>query len=365
MRQLEEIMAYTRRDVLMGASALLAAPWLEQIAFSQTHESAFTSSVADPLSYVNPEFRAGLATRSSAVSLDANLLQRARAEAKSMPPEPLLPGVTEHLVEGVKGSPNVRLFVVGDSPGTSKPAVLHIHGGGYVLMSGAITEAEIELVKKLDCVVVSVDYRLAPETQFPGSLEDNYAALRWMNENAKELGIDPSRIAVKGESAGGGHAAMLALAVRDRKEFTFCQQILIYPMLDDRTGSTRDVPPYLGHYIWTPQSNRFCWESFLGVPAGSKTVPINSVPARVQSLGGLPPAFIGVGSIDLFAPEDTEYSKRLLEAGVPTELMIVPGGYHGFDIFCPDAPLSVQFKSASTEALRRAFAGSHTSSQAS
>jgi acetyl esterase/lipase len=196
-------------------------------------------------------------------------------------------------------------------------------------------------------------------------MEDNYAALRWMNENAKQLGIDTSRIAVKGESAGGGHAAMLALEVRDRKEFTFCQQVLIYPMLDDRTGSTRNVPPYLGHYIWTPQSNRFGWTSLLGMPAGSKVVPPNSVPARVENLAGLPPAFIGVGSIDLFASEDVEYSRRLIEAGVPTELMVVSGGYHGFDIFCTDAPLSVQFKNASIEALRRAFASSPTSSQPS
>jgi acetyl esterase/lipase len=254
---------------------------------------------------------------------------------------------------------------VGDSPGASKPAILHIHGGGYVLLSGAITPDAVELVKKLDCVMVSVEYRLAPETHFPGSLEDNYAALRWMNENAKELGIDLARVAVKGESAGGGHAAMITLAVRERKEFKFCHQVLIYPELDDRTGSTRTLPPYLGHYVWTAESNQFAWTSLLGIPAGSTTVPSNSVPARVENLEGLPPAFIGVGSIDLFAPEDMEYSRRLLEAGVSTELMVVPGGYHGFDIFCPEAPLSVQFAGAWTQALQRAFTSGHTSAPAS
>jgi len=358
-------MICTRRNVLKGASALLAAPWLEHAVFSETREPAYSNSVEDPLNYVNHEFRAPLAKLPSTISLDAKLLQEARSRDKSSAPLPLLPGVSEHFVQGSNGAPNVRLFVVGNSPGASKPAILHIHGGGFVLMSGAITRDEIELVKKLDCVVVSVDYRLAPETRFPGSLEDNYAGLRWMNENAKQLGIDPARIAVKGESAGGGHAAMLTLVARDRKEFAFCQQVLIYPMLDDRTGSTRNVPPYLGNYIWTAQSNRFGWSSLLGVPAGSKIVPINSVPARAKNLGALPPTFIGVGSIDLFAPEDIEYSRRLLEAGVPTELMVVPGGYHGFDIFCPDEPLSLQFKSVSTEALRRAFASGRTSSQAS
>ena len=359
-------MVYTRRNVLKSASAFLAAPLLQKAVLTETHEAAYSNSVEDPLKYVNPEFRAPVAKLPSNVpSMDANLLQMARARTKSAPPLPLLPNVTEHIVPGSKGLADVKVYVVGDSPGASKPAVLHIHGGGYVVMSGAITEAELELVKKFDCVVVSVEYRLAPETRFPGSLEDNYAALRWMNENAKQLGIDTSRIAVKGESAGGGHAAMLTLEVRDRKEFSFCQQVLIYPMLDDRTGSTRSVPPYLGHYHWSPQSNQFGWSSLLGIPAGSKTVPLNSVPARVQNLAGLPPAFIGVGSIDLFAPEDMEYSRRLLEAGVPTELMVVPGGYHGFDIFCPDAPLTVQFESAWTQALRRAFTSGRTSSSAS
>ena len=350
-------MAYTRRNVLKGASALLALPWLEHAVFSQTAESTHSSPVEDPLNYVNPEFRAAL-EKHATVSLDAKMLQMARSHPR--PPLPLLPGVSERFVPGSNGAPKVRLFVVGNSPGASKPAILHIHGGGFVAGGADITQAEIELVKKFDCVVVSVDYRLAPETRFPGSLEDNYAALRWMNENAKQLGIDPARIAVKGESAGGGHAAMLTLAVRDRKEFTFCQQVLIQPMLDDRTGSTRDLPPYLGHYIWTAQSNRLGWESLLGIPAGSNTVPTNSVPARVQNLSGLPPAFIGIGSIDLFALEDVEYARRLLEAGVPTELVVVPGGYHGFDIFNLDAPLTVQFESAWTQALRRAFASGRT-----
>jgi acetyl esterase/lipase len=358
-------MVYSRRNILKGASALLAAPWLEKAVFSQTSVSTPatpSNSVADPISYVNPQFRAPVAKfPPNLPSLDAKLLEMARARTKSMPPVPLLPGVTEHMVPGSKGAPDVKVYVVGDSPGASKPAILHIHGGGYVLLSGVITKDAVDLVKNLDCVMVSVEYRLAPETQFPGSLEDNYAALRWMNENAKQLGIDPSRIAVKGESAGGGHAAMITLAVRERKEFKFCHQVLIYPELDDRTGSTRKLPPYLGHYVWTAESNQFAWTSLLGIPAGSKTVPPNSVPARVENLEGLPPAFIGVGSIDLFAPEDIEYSRRLLDAGISTELVVVPGGYHGFDLLCPDAPLSVQFASVWTDSLRRAFASSSTS----
>jgi acetyl esterase/lipase len=202
-------------------------------------------------------------------------------------------------------------------------------------------------------VVVSVDYRLAPETRFPGSLEDNYAALRWLHANTRELGVDRNRIALLGESAGGGHVATLAIAARDRGEVPVAMQVMIYPMLDDRTGSSRTVPPHLGAYVWDAAANRFGWSSLLGVPAGSPSVPAGAVPARVENLRGLPPAFIGVGSIDLFVEEDIEYARRLIEAGVPTELYVAPGGYHGFDIIVPDARISKRFKAAWSDALSR------------
>src|SRR5207302_7809118 len=148
---------------------------------------------------------------------------------------------------------------------------------------------------------------------------------------AAELGVDRSRIAVMGESAGGGHAAMLAIAARDRGEIPLAYQALIYPMLDDRTGSSRKTPPYQGAVIWTPQKNRFGWSSLLGAPAGSAQAPYGAVPARVENLRGLPPAYIGVGSIDLFIDEDVEYARRLIDAGVLVTLNVVPGGFHGFD----------------------------------
>lgn len=358
-------MNHSRRNVLKGASVLVAGPWLQRLALSEARDGtgrdpARQSPEDNPMDLVNPEFRAGLAKFDTSSSLNAQTLQSARADERKAAPTSVPSGVSEKLVPGAAGAPKVRVFVFGNSPGASKPAILHIHGGGFVLGSAAITGDEIEAAKLLNCAVVSVDYRLAPETKFPGSLEDNYAALRWMNENARQLGIDPNRIAVKGESAGGGHAAMLALTARDRREFTLCKQVLIYPMLDDRTGSTRKVPSSIGHYIWTPQENRFGWTSLLGIPAGSRNVPANSAPARVRNLEGLPPAFIGVGSIDLFAPEDIDYSRRLLETGISTELMVVPGAYHGFDILSPDAPLSREFRTTWISALRRTFARSRT-----
>ncbi len=225
---------------------------------------------------------------------------RHESVADAKPPQ-AAPAVREQKIPGKTGDPDVHVYVIGDQPGASKPLLLHMHGGGYVAGSPLANLTTLQKISsEHDCVVVTVDYRLAPETPFPGALEDNYAALRWAHNASKSLGIDTNRIAIKGESAGGGHAAALAFAVRERKEFKICQQILIYPMLDDRTGSTRRVPPYIGQIIWTEQKNRFGWSSLLGVPAGSSHVPQGSVPGRIIDLSNLPPTFIGFGSIDLF-----------------------------------------------------------------
>jgi acetyl esterase/lipase len=342
--------------------ALGATGMLNGHSFGGAAQSGGSSPAADNMiDYVNPEFRAGaqqlLKMMGPSKPLSSATLPQAR-EMRSMFAPPTLPGpeVKEKLIPGPTGAPKVRVFIVGATPGAQKPAILHMHGGGYVIGSPAFEKRDLQdSAIALDCVVVSVDYRLAPDTPFPGSLEDNYAALRWLYSNAAELGVDPKRIATKGESAGGGHAAALAIAARDRGEFSLCHQVLIYPMLDDRTGSTLQVPPYVGHFVWTPEDNRFGWSSLLGVPAGSDRVPANAVPARVKNLEGLPPAFIGVGSVDLFASEDIEYARRLLEAGVSTELTVVPGGFHGFDGICSNVPLSMQFKNAWSQALRRAF----------
>ena len=349
----------TRRDFLSLSCAAAASSMFPRLSISQAPASAPQPEAGDPLSYVNPEFRDALTRAHISPGdnrpLNASMLKELRSWSMGLPLAPS-PVVREALIPGPPGAPQVKVYIAGDTPGASKPAVLHIHGGGYIAGSASDSRPLIQgLAATHDCVAITVEYRLAPETAFPGSLEDNYAALRWMHANQKELGIDISRIAVKGESAGGGHAAALAIAVRDRAEFALCLQVLIYPMLDDRTGSTHKLPPFMGRYIWTTEDNRFGWTSLLGVPAGSASVPANSVPARVKNLAGLAPAFIGVGSVDLFAPEDLEYAQCLMAAGIPVEVNLVPGGFHGFDLFAPDASLTKQFKKSYDEAIRRAF----------
>jgi acetyl esterase/lipase len=180
------------------------------------------------------------------------------------------------------------------------------------------------------CVGVSVEYRLAPETPYPGPLDDCYAGLRWTRDHAAELGVDPDRIGVAGVSAGGGLAAALVLLARDRGEVRVAFQLLECPMLDDRqtTSSSRRE----GLPIWSRESNMFGWQSYLGDLYGGD-VPAYAAPARATDLTGLPPALVIVGGADGFRDEDIEYALRLNQAGVPTELHVLPGAPHGVQFF--------------------------------
>ena len=313
----------------------------------------------DPTPFVHPQLQPFIAPIQQMVGppgLDDEILAGRRKLDFSKPPMAEPPWF-ERLVPGLPGEPDVRIYVINAAPAdrTGKPAILHIHGGGFVMRDARSAVQHLqELALQLDCVIVTVDYRLAPETPFPGALNDNYASLKWLHANAAELGVDRARIALMGDSAGGGHAAMLAIALRDRGEALLVYQALVYPMLDDRTGSTRKVPPNQGLMVWSPQENRFGWSAHLGSPAGSVDLPYGSVPARVEDLCGLPPTFIGVGAVDLFVDEDIEYARRLIAAGVPTELIVVPGAFHGFDGLV-QAEIVQQFNAALVSALRTAL----------
>ena len=269
-----------------------------------------------------------------------------------------LPGIekTERFVPGPKGAPEVRVLVfTPKSASAPRPAYLHIHGGGYVLGDPDMGEPNhMQKASELGAVVVSVDYRLAPETPFPGPVEDCYAALKWLHANAQELGVDPARIAVGGESAGGGLAAGLALLARDRGEVKIAHQQLIYPMIDDRPLA--DPHPYTGEFIWTHDSNRFGWTALLGHEPRREGVSPYAAAARAEKLEGLPPAFISTGALDLFLDENLDYARRLTRAGVPVELHVYPGAVHGFDMVA-ESRLAMQHGRDQREALAKAFRG--------
>jgi acetyl esterase/lipase len=236
---------------------------------------------------------------------------------------------SDHLVPGDPGVP-VRVHRAKDASG-GLPCLYSIHGGGYVIGSYAMDDAKFDaLCPKLGLVGVSVEYRLAPETPYPGPLEDCYRGLVWTYEHADELGVDRSRIGVGGVSAGGGLAAALALLARDRGEVPLAFQLLDCPMLDDRQvtrSSQLDELP-----IWSRESNTYGWRSYLGDLYGADDVPYTAVPARAGDLSGLPPAFVSVGSVDGFLDEDVDYAMRLNHAGIPTELHVYPGACHGYQL---------------------------------
>jgi acetyl esterase/lipase len=205
-------------------------------------------------------------------------------------------------------------------------------------------------------LVVSVDYRLAPETPHPGPVEDCYAALKWLLANAESLGVDRNRLAIGGESAGGGLSAALALLARDRGEVPLTFQMLSAPVLDDRTCLRRDPHPYAGEFIWTHETNYLGWKALLGCEPGSQSVSPYASAARAENLAGLPPAFISVGALDLLLEEDLEYARRLARAGVPVELHVYPGGLHGFELVA-DSHLAKEVLRTSLTALKRALHG--------
>lgn len=286
---------------------------------------------------VDPELRPALAdssplplTQDALAALRQQRQQAALANVQAFRDTGL--SVEEHVIASPEG-PAVRVCVIAPAtPGHNRMGMLHIHGGGHLLGS---PEQSLSLTGitalRHDCVIVSVDYRLAPETVFPGSLEDCYSALVWMTENAATLGIHPDHIGLMGDSAGAGLAASLALLARDRKGPALAFQNLMFPMLDDRTVTEENPNPVTGEFVWTREYNRFGWQSLLGCEPGSDEVSPYAAPARATDLRDLPPTWLGVGTLDLFLDEDMAYAQRLIRAGVAVEMAIWPGAYHGFN----------------------------------
>lgn len=313
--------------------------------------------MSDTLPLVDPDLRPMLEAWPT-LALSAENLADLRDMERRMPLPPVIEnGVTRQdlSVAGPDGAPVIGLLIYRPEGTGPFPCIYHIHGGGYV--GGAAASLEFmhrPLAGELGCVIVSVDYRLAPETMFPGNIEDCYAGLAWTFANADALDIDPARIGVMGESAGGGLAASLALLARDRGEYRLAFQCLTYPMIDDRTCTLAAPHPHTGEFIWTPHNNRFGWSSLLGAEPGGADVSPYAAAARAEDLAGLPPTFISTGALDLFLDENIEYARRLLRAGVPTEFHVYPGAFHGFDMH-PLAPVAVAARADRVAALKRAM----------
>ncbi len=254
--------------------------------------------------------------------------------------------------------PDVTLRIYEPDDQTTTATLYWIHGGGMVAGRYDLDDFQSKtFASKFGCVVVSVEYRLAPEDPYPAPLHDCYAGLRWLHREATGLRGDPARIVVAGASAGGGLAAGVALLARDMGEIPVAAQMLIFPMIDDRdqTASNQEI---VFPKVWNRPSNQFGWKSYLGDLYGSAEVPLYAAPARatVEDLRGLPPAYIDVGELDAFRDEDIAYAQTLLTAGVACELLVTPGAFHASEGYNPQAPSSKRITRSRLDWLSRALA---------
>jgi acetyl esterase/lipase len=288
-------------------------------------------------------------------------LLRLREGLRRSPKIPRLPQVAGVIaddahVPSLDGKHSIRVRVYRpERPPTPVPALLWLHGGGFVMGDSEIDQDNnLALVREAGIAVASVNYRLAPAHPFPAPIEDCYAALQWLHAEAEALGVLPRRIAIGGASAGAGLAAGVALMAHDRDRPPLAFQLLIYPMLDDRTAVRTDID-LSGVRLWNNKCNFFGWSSYLRKPPGSADVHSYAAPARRENLAGLPSAWIGVGTFDLFHDENRLYAQRLAESGVTCEFRVVEGAYHGFDLLSPKADVVGQFRRSYVNAMKRAL----------
>lgn len=249
----------------------------------------------------------------------------------------------------------IKLYEPLNQDGTKLPAVLWIHGGGYVFGHPDNDDGLCQtFVEQTNCVVVSVDYRLAPEHPYPASIEDCYSALVWMTNAAQELNIDVSRVAIAGMSAGGGLTTALALLSRDRKGPKVAFQMPLYPMIDDRNCTPSSYEVTDERAVWNRNNNLAAWRMYLGEHANGVISPY-AAPARAKNLSGLPPTYSCVGQLDPFRDETIEFVTRLAQAGVPVEFHLYPGGYHAFEIMNPKSDLAQRVVNEYVQALKKAL----------
>ncbi|MDQ0268599.1 alpha/beta hydrolase [Cytobacillus purgationiresistens] len=283
-------------------------------------------------------------------------LEAAR-QAPSVPIEPS-PHVSTsvQMITGGDSQPmKVKIYEPAGRGRISLPALLFIHGGGYVVGDPDGNDGICEIFsEEAKCVVVSVDYRLAPENPYPAPLEDCYAALTWMAQSADDLNIDVSRLAVAGQSAGGGLTAALSLLARDRSGPEIIFQMPLYPMIDDRNTTPSSYEITDERAIWNRGNNLAAWRMYLGEHANGDISPY-AAPARAKNYSGLPPTYTCVGQLDPFRDETLDYVTRLMQAGVPVEFHLYPGAYHAFEILNPTSEIGVQAVNGYVQALAKAL----------
>ncbi|MGW1654478.1 alpha/beta hydrolase [Streptomyces atratus] len=260
----------------------------------------------------------------------------------------------ERRIPGPPGAPEVSLLICRPrTVATPRPAVYFTHGGGMVLGDNRNLIGEmLDWVQELEVVLVSVEYRLAPEHPYPAAIEDVYAGLVWVADHASDIGVDPGRLVVAGASAGGGLTAAATLLARDRHGPRVAGQLLACPMLDDRNDTLSGIQ-MAGRGVWDRTSNDTGWTALLGEARGGPDVSPYAAPARASSLSGLPPLFIDVGSAETFRDEAVAYASRFWLSGGDAELHVWPGGFHGFDAMVPGAALSQAARAARLRWLRR------------
>jgi acetyl esterase/lipase len=308
---------------------------------------------------VDPQLLLALERMPSFEVTAATLNDQRASIAQLKVPAPPAPETTveERFIPRADGT-SVRILVYAPKTHSRAGCLLWVHGGGMVKGTPDGNEPQSRyLAQTAGCVVVAVNYRLAPEHPYPAALEDCYAALRWMHAAAEELQFPRERIAVAGESGGGCLAAGLSLLARDRGEFSLSAQFLMNPMLDDRTGTTSEldpIMPYAGEFVWTKASNHFAWGAVLGQPGGS-SVDIYAAPGRAQNLADLPPTSIFIGDLDLLIGENFRYARTLIQGGVQTEFHTYPGAYHGFISFAQEADVSKRAFQDFSNAIERHF----------
>lgn len=265
--------------------------------------------------------------------------------------------ISTQSIQGPESELLLRIYEPMNRMTAKLPAVYWIHGGGYILGTPEGDDRLCEFfVEEAHCVVVSVDYRLAPEHPYPAAIEDCYAGLQWTADHADTLQLDSSRIVIAGASAGGGLTAALSLMARDRGGPKIAFQMPLYPMLDDRneTPSSYEINEENMPTAWNRESNLLAWKMYLG-PASAEEVSPYAAPARAEDLTGLPPTYTFIGQLDPFRDETMAYVTRLAQAGVAVEFHLYPGCFHGFDSIFNEQDISRQARNECVTALKRAF----------